>query len=74
MPFPPIFDEMPDLQVQLLKGRAGAAGPSGEPEGMDYLDGDARNMAMVLWAIKRHKGEQRMLWDVEEGSLAAQAR
>ena len=38
----------------------GAAGPSAEPEGMDYLDGDARNMAMILWAIKRHKGEQRM--------------
>ena len=59
--FPPkLFDEMPDLQVQLFKGRAGAAGPSAEPEGMDYLDGDARNMAMILWAIKRHKGEQRM--------------
>ena len=59
--FPPkLFDEMPDLQVQLFKGRAGAAGPSDEPEGMDYLDGDARNMAMILWAIKRHKGEQRM--------------
>ena len=43
---------------------------------MDYLDGDARNMAMILWAIKRHKGEQRVhsgVWKKVAG-LAAQTR
>ena len=34
--------------------------PDPGSEKMDYLDGDAKKIAVFLWALKQHKGEQRM--------------
>eukprot|EP00435_Cladocopium_sp_Y103_P054940 s579_g18.t1 len=61
--FPPrLLEEMPDLKVSMLKSASGAAGASG-PEGsagLDSMEGDAAKLAMLFWATKYHKGEQRL--------------
>ena len=46
-----LLEEMPTLEATLSKSTA---------TGIDELDGDAKKLAMILWAYKRHKGELRM--------------
>ena len=46
-----LLEDMPTLQATMATSTS---------SGVDELEGDAKKLAMILWAYKRHKGELRM--------------
>ena len=63
VPPPRLLSEMPKLNVEMAtstQGSPGAPGPETSGAGYNQLTPEAEKLAMLTWALKFHKGEQRM--------------
>ena len=70
---PKLLEEMPDLKHTVATAAPGEASTLGAP-GLNEMDEEARKLAMLLWALKVHRGELRMFGGVWRLSSARPSR